>query len=368
MTGSVPDQRGAGRPISPPLRAAPAALSDPVIGRVLQRMVALSSLFTTAIGLLGLAGWFLDAGGLGRGSPGVPIIEPLTAMALMSCGGSLWLLRITRAKVPGGRRRRAGQVFATVAAALGLFSLSLYLVGWMSGIERFLRLHSDFPATFAGSRPDRTAPVAALDCLLVGLALLCLDRPARPGVQRNGPAQILAFAANTAALVALLDVLLGPAGFSFRLAGPAVALFLVSFAAGCARTDAGFGALLVSRSAGGVLTRRLWPAVVLVPLVIGGASWKAYSAGLVSEWTGFTMMIAAMITLLAGFTVWSAQRIDRSDGERRRAEEALREREASLTRAQAIAHIGSWHFDVARERLARSDEVFHVFGVAQGRR
>ena len=52
--------------------------------------------------------------------------------------------------------------------------------------------------------------------------------------------------------------------------------------------------------------------------------------------------------------------------ERKRAEEALRESETNLNRAQEIAHIGSWHLDVARNRLTWSDEVFRIFGVPLG--
>ncbi len=52
--------------------------------------------------------------------------------------------------------------------------------------------------------------------------------------------------------------------------------------------------------------------------------------------------------------------------ERKRAEEALRQSEASLNRAQEIAHIGSWHLDVTRNRLTWSDEAFRIFGVPKG--
>jgi PAS domain S-box-containing protein len=52
--------------------------------------------------------------------------------------------------------------------------------------------------------------------------------------------------------------------------------------------------------------------------------------------------------------------------EPRRAEEALRESEANLKRAQEIAHIGSWHLDVTRNRLAWSDEVFRIFSIPSG--
>jgi sigma-B regulation protein RsbU (phosphoserine phosphatase) len=50
---------------------------------------------------------------------------------------------------------------------------------------------------------------------------------------------------------------------------------------------------------------------------------------------------------------------------RKHAEEALRESESNLRRAQEIAHIGSWYLDVARNQLTWSDEVFRMFGVPQ---
>jgi PAS domain S-box-containing protein len=51
--------------------------------------------------------------------------------------------------------------------------------------------------------------------------------------------------------------------------------------------------------------------------------------------------------------------------ERKAAEEALRQSEANLNRAQEIAHIGSWHLDIARNQLTWSDEVFRIFGITK---
>ena len=56
----------------------------------------------------------------------------------------------------------------------------------------------------------------------------------------------------------------------------------------------------------------------------------------------------------------------RSGAARKRTEEALRQSEATLNRAQEIAHIGSWHLDIASNRLTWSDEVFRIFGVPLG--
>jgi PAS domain S-box-containing protein len=52
--------------------------------------------------------------------------------------------------------------------------------------------------------------------------------------------------------------------------------------------------------------------------------------------------------------------------ERQRAEAALRESEATLKRAQEVAHIGSWSLDVPGNRLTWSEEVFRIFGVPAG--
>jgi PAS domain S-box-containing protein len=49
--------------------------------------------------------------------------------------------------------------------------------------------------------------------------------------------------------------------------------------------------------------------------------------------------------------------------DRKRAEEALRESETSLKRAQEIAHLGSWELDVVANRLVWSDEVYRIFGL-----
>ncbi len=49
--------------------------------------------------------------------------------------------------------------------------------------------------------------------------------------------------------------------------------------------------------------------------------------------------------------------------ERKRAEEALQERDRQMSRAEEIAHLGSWELDVVNNRLSWSDEVYRIFGL-----
>jgi PAS domain S-box-containing protein len=52
--------------------------------------------------------------------------------------------------------------------------------------------------------------------------------------------------------------------------------------------------------------------------------------------------------------------------ERKQAEQALRESQMDLNRAQAVAHIGSWRINLRSNTLEWSDENYHIFGVPQG--
>jgi diguanylate cyclase (GGDEF)-like protein/PAS domain S-box-containing protein len=52
--------------------------------------------------------------------------------------------------------------------------------------------------------------------------------------------------------------------------------------------------------------------------------------------------------------------------ERKRSEQALKEREADLNRAQAVARVGSWSLDVRADRMEWSAECHRLFGVSPG--
>src|SRR6266849_4032922 len=54
--------------------------------------------------------------------------------------------------------------------------------------------------------------------------------------------------------------------------------------------------------------------------------------------------------------------------ERKRAREVLMSREAQLTEAQEIAHLGSWEVDMATRSHSWSDETYRIFGIAKEER
>ena len=205
------DRRGRGGPVHLHIRrhSLRSRCRTPSVVRSLNRFVAFASLFSIAVGLLGLVGWTLGIAVLKSVIPGQVVIKPNAAVALVLCGCSLWLLRSRDGQPPQGIRKLAGQVLASVVALVGLLSLSEHLVGWDLGIDQLFFLDQNPFEAFGSLRPGLMAPITALDFLLIGLALLWLDWTIVYRSRRYEPAQFLAFAANTGAIVGLLDFVLG---------------------------------------------------------------------------------------------------------------------------------------------------------------
>ncbi|HET6638122.1 MAG TPA: PAS domain S-box protein [Gemmatimonadota bacterium] len=61
-----------------------------------------------------------------------------------------------------------------------------------------------------------------------------------------------------------------------------------------------------------------------------------------------------------------AQAITRDIDDIKRAEETLRESEAELAEAQAIAHVGSWSWDIAADEVRWSTELYRIYGLVPG--
>jgi two-component system, sensor histidine kinase and response regulator len=137
------------------------------------------------------------------------------------------------------------------------------------GIDQIL-----FPERFASVAastgfPNRMAFDTALDFVLIGGALLYLDRRTRRNLWVS---QYLAMAVVVFSVLAFAGYIYGVANLYGNTSYiPIASMTLVVLSAGvlCARPERGLMAVVTSGNVGGVVARRLLPAAILVPLVFG---------------------------------------------------------------------------------------------------
>ena len=287
------------------------------------------------VGCLVLAGWTLDAGALGRFLPGPVAMNPLSAVGLLLAGVAAWVLQDERAD---GRVRWAARVCASLVVLVGLVRLLQVLFGLGLGIDRIL-----FPERLASEAassgfPNRMAFDTALDFVLIGGALLFLDRRTRHG---RWICQYLALSVFVLSVLAFAGYIYGVGNLYGNTSYiPIASMTFVVLSAGilCAHPERGLMAIITSSNMGGVVARRLLPAVILVPLVLGWFRLRGQQVGLYGTELGVSLITVANMFVIAALVWWIARLIYRIDGERRLAEEemrAARERAEEANRAKS---------------------------------
>ncbi len=274
------------------------------------------------IALLAITGWITGWIRLAGVIPGWPPMVPLTAFCFILTSICLWLQRDSEQPLKTPILVRS---LATVVGVISLFTLTEYVFGWDSGWERWLIPNGtvDPSRNFLG----RMSPNSALAFLFQSGALWLLNHETS---RQQRPAQTLGFIAGMLAWLALL-------GYSYRSTGfdnfsfypgmafhTAIAMMMLSVGILCLHPDRGLMALLTSDSAGGFLVRRLLPAALIVPSLLG---WM----WLLGEWAGYynTVFGAALLVSLNVIVfiivIWrNAEALHRVDLERQQAEAALR--------------------------------------------
>src|SRR5437879_4128910 len=243
-------------------------------------------------------------------------MSPAAALGLVLLGSALWLSseRETSRAVAW-----VADACAAAAALIGLVRLSGYLLGFDPGLDHLLfgqRVDA------AAGPPSRLAFQSALNLLLVGAALL-LQR--WNTLRAQVAVQLLAVAAAVVALVGVTAHAYGTRLLYGAMSLNTAVAFLTA-AAGVLwrRPDRGFAALVASPTLGGGLTRRLLPAIIVVPLLLGWLRLAGQQAGLYDTAGGTALFASGIVAVLGALAWWSARSLDQADAQRAAAEQALR--------------------------------------------
>jgi signal transduction histidine kinase len=291
----------------------PSGRHSPLIG-FFERVPIIAGAIVALLGAVALAGWALDIPFvIGITTGGHPIL-PLTALCFVLAGVSL-AMAVSPNRTP--TTEAIQQTLAALVATIAGLTLYEYLRGSESGFDLLLfgeklKQVSNYPA-------GRIAINSAGSLLLFALALLSIPHDQR---KRDLRAQMFATPALLIALLAILGYLFGVKGMyslsqSSGMALPtAVGQLILGAGILVAVTGRGVAVLLLDEGPAGVLTRRLLPAAVLAPIVLGVIRILGESAGFYESEFGVSLFAVASILTFVGLVLWSARVLRNTDKER----------------------------------------------------
>jgi signal transduction histidine kinase len=250
---------------------------------------------TVLLGALVFVGWLADSPALDRLLRGQFVRQLSTGTAFVLLGAAL-LLQDRWARFP-----------ALAAAAMGAFILIEDLGGW----EPLVALGQP--------RAARMEPDTAVGFVLMGTSLVLIrwGRGVRLG-------QALAGVAALIALVALfghaysVKAFFGVTAYTKMSLGAVLGFLVVTVAAWFSRPDAGFMEVVASDGAAGFAARRLYPAVILLPLALGGLTLAGEEARLYNGKFGLSVLVLASIVVFVVVVMLAAAAVDKSDHARLR--------------------------------------------------
>ena len=284
------------------------------------------------VGAVVLLGWLVHLRPLESFSASGAPMKPNSAFEFVLCGLALWLLEAR----PSGRKRLLARAGAALVTLLALLTLAEYAFGWNLRIDQLLA-HDPL----GGTAPGRPSANTALCFALAGLSLLCLDLDWRLFTPTQICGTVISAVAFAATLGSAYQVPRLETGFITReiTAMPlvtALPLLVFVWALLHVRPSAGVMRLATSPAAGGVTIRRLFPAAIAIPALIGFVCLKGEEAGLYGPKQGIALFALASAGAFAALIWVTARSLERLDVERSRANLELAERHHAAAWQAAI--------------------------------
>ena len=293
------------------------------------RLVGIASATVFGIGSAGLLGWIFDIAVLKNLAVGASPLLPDAALGFVVASVALWLLR---GESPGNWRRRTAQLGGAFIMVVGLLSISQYLFNRPGTGLLFANV-----AAPPGTTPARLSFLTAANFTLCGAALIFLGMR---GVKPRFVDLVTVVAVEIALLALIGHACNVPSFYGWTSHFPNAAMaghtaFAFAFlGAGllCAHPQGGLMRVVTSRTAGGVVARRLLLAPVLIPLATGLIQMSGRRSSFYNvEFASWAFSFLNILVFTAAIW-WIATLLFDADRVRQRAEESVRRINADLER------------------------------------
>lgn len=276
---------------------------------------AVAAASVSVIAILVLVGWQLDIFVLRAVVPGFVAMNPTTAICFLLLAFSLVAL-----SAAAGRTRKLGASAAAVAGAVAAVKLVGLLANVDTAVDRVV-FPGKLAAVAAAKHPNWMAPNTAGAFVLTAIALLLLHAGRRVVL-----AQVLTLAVALAALLALIGYTYSlDAFYHFSTYVPmallaALNFFLLSIGLFAARSRQGLVSAVTSAGPAGSTARRLLPAAVVVPILLGWLRLIGQRRGIYSSEFGVSLMVVSSIALFVFLIWWNARSLERAEAAKQEAE------------------------------------------------
>lgn len=287
------------------------------------------SIAVVVIGILSLIGWLFYYRLPEDVIFYLHIIKPNICLGIILCGIALWIRCVKTSRI---LQYLAG-VSAAVVFLIGFLTLYEYLFDVNIGIDQGLfitpKSSSDiFP-------PGRMPPLAAVNFMIFGFIVFFIDNKILS--QRiNHFLIVLSVITSSFSFLVHLYKINNPANFLGvdRYSQMSFFMIFISLLLGFgiifSRPNRGIAALILSKESGGLLTRRLIPPAVFLPVSLGyigliGLGGVYYEAEL-----GITLLVMGVVVFFIILILVNAYLINLSDIARKKIELALKLNQAQL--------------------------------------
>jgi signal transduction histidine kinase len=287
-----------------------------------ERVPIIAGSAVAILGALTLVGWALNLPFVTTATTGGYPILPLMALCFVLAGGAL-TMAVRKHRTP--TTEAVQQTLAALVATIAGLTLYEYLRGSESGFdlllfgEKLKRVSSISASRISSIPPGRISINSAGSLLLFALALLSIPHDRR---RQDLRAQMFATPALLIALLAILGYLFGVKGmYSLSQSSgmaplTAIGQLILGVGIMLALRDRGVAVLLMDDGAAGVLTRRLLPAALLAPILLGVIRILGESSGFYETEFGVSLFAVASILTFVGLVLWSARVLRNTDKER----------------------------------------------------
>jgi len=282
-------------------------------------MATACALLSMSIGVAALLGWIFGVEFLKRIHPTLVAMKANTAVCLILISTSLLLLRDP---ATANWRRRIAQLFAVVVAFVGFLTLTQHIFGWNLGIDQLLFTETVEQA--GQSFPGRMGVAASVNFLSLGSAVFFIDARSPRWFRVSNVAVLLVVAFTILVfLYYFYGIERDPIGLYFTIALHTVIAFLsLCGAILLMRPERGLVSILLGNSPGGVVTRRMWP-MLLVVVLLGWVKTMGRDSTWFGAAFGTALFVLLILLILVALLWWTAQSLDITDRERRQAEKRL---------------------------------------------